>query len=609
VPQLASRRMPETGALSIPPREMAALALRHRHNTIRGKTVNQRLFSMEWIDQFYWLVDERTLIAHQLPIAVVCMRPTRVLTEMRTFWDYGILSEACPGVNPCVLADSDDFLMIELRRADTARDQISLGWPTPREIAEKLEKFITRDPISLARHTLVLHSGDLPADLDRAKAELDAYVEAVLRVLPAELSDHVNHPIWAYHYPRFQKARRDYLIRRGSLEGSSPVSEPEPVDPAVAVAAPVAEASLAAPSPQRSLSGSLAFTLYRRVFGLAPDLRPWHPRWGDVQPVLRAVAAAGPGARVLVVSSECLPERLFRNLAAEHACLRDIVGVLPSRGAGDGRQDERSIGTPPPRAPRADNDTPRLFSIKIEQEMPVMIATSADAAPQAARLQSLQMVWCEAGLAAENAAAPQAESDAAGALCEGPAPAGRSFTGTQIGQPDSAVAAVGPDAPPVTEEFDLCVCEVNSDDLMEMRPLIRNLAPRVRRGGSILVFHLGHPMAAPGSVQALIPDGVLALDLPCRFHFTGSALAAQALLGFTAAVNNLRSRRPAAMARGAIKLGSSLLRAWWTSRITPSTAGRPPDCMTSFVIEISVIRHPGTPVCAAVTEEMLQPAQ
>src|SRR6185437_543345 len=137
-PKLEAMRHPETGVLALPTREMAALALKHRHNTIRGKTVNQRLFSLEWIDQFYWAIDENTLLGRQVPIALVCMRPTRVVTEMRTYWDYGILAEACPEVEPFVLGDSDDFLMIELRRAATAREQILLGWPTRQAIAQNM---------------------------------------------------------------------------------------------------------------------------------------------------------------------------------------------------------------------------------------------------------------------------------------------------------------------------------------------------------------------------------------------------------------------------------------------------------------------------------------
>jgi hypothetical protein len=272
-PLLRARLEADGTVLAIPPREMAAIAIGHRHNTIRGKTVNQPQFSMEWIDQFYWVVDGSTILAHQLPIALVCMRPERVLSEMVTFWDYGILSEACPTARRSVIADSDDFLMIELRQADTAQQQIRPGWPTPAQIAEKLERFITKDPVELARFTLVLHAGELPSGVETAKRQLDAYVESVLKELPAAPRDHVNHYIWAYHYPTFHKLRRQYLIRRGRLQpgpddfapeeeaaappspampDASPQPEPAPREAtaapdAVPAAAPAAQASAATP--------------------------------------------------------------------------------------------------------------------------------------------------------------------------------------------------------------------------------------------------------------------------------------------------------------------------------------------------------------------------
>src|SRR5262249_43404587 len=95
-PRLVQKRDTENWSLTVTPRELAALTIAHRHNTIRAKTINQRVFSLEWMDQFYFLVDHDTMIAHQFPIAVVSMRPERVLKEMATFWDYGIISEACP---------------------------------------------------------------------------------------------------------------------------------------------------------------------------------------------------------------------------------------------------------------------------------------------------------------------------------------------------------------------------------------------------------------------------------------------------------------------------------------------------------------------------------
>jgi hypothetical protein len=166
IDMLRERRDPVTGALSISKRELAEIIISHRHNTIRAKTVNQQMFRIHRYDQFYWYVDEKTLLARQMPIAVIYMRPERVLTEMPTFWDYGVISEYCPTTEPCVLGDSDDFLMAELRNEGTFRELLHLGWPTVAEIAADLSSFTTQDHRDYGRHALVLHSDDLPPDLD-----------------------------------------------------------------------------------------------------------------------------------------------------------------------------------------------------------------------------------------------------------------------------------------------------------------------------------------------------------------------------------------------------------------------------------------------------------
>jgi len=329
-PRLIARRDQEAWSLVVPPRELAALTIAHRHNTIRGKTINQRVFSMEWIDQFYLLVDRDTMIGRQFPIAVISMRPERVLTDMGTFWDYGIVSEACPTAPRCVIGDSDEFLMTELRGRETARLQIRLGWPSAKQIAAKLYRFITADPVELAGHTLVLHAGELPPTLAEAKAELGRFVEAIRAFLVAPL-DHKDHYIWRYHYPTFQKLRADYLASRGSpLPGFDPPAErppipsPEEMDSAFEAAAAGVTADMA---PQQISSPATARSTPSlfgdRVAGLAPMLKPHLP---DIDPIRRA-AAHRARDRVLVVSSNHLARRLFAGVGKTELRVDDVLSA------------------------------------------------------------------------------------------------------------------------------------------------------------------------------------------------------------------------------------------------------------------------------------------
>src|SRR5271169_4140035 len=321
-PELARQRDTETWVLSVPPRELAALGIRNRHNTIRGKTVNQRLFSMEWIDQFYWLVDQQTILGRQMPIAVISMRPERVLTEMVTFWDYGIISEACPNTPRCVIADSDDFLMIELRSADTARDQIRLGWPSPKEIARRLYRFTTADPIELANHTLILHSDQIPADTADAEAKLDAFVAMVLSYLKQPI-DYFNHYIWKYHYPTFQNLRAAYLASKGIPVAREALSEYPPPPSAETL-----DASFEAQAARVADDPSAGAAAWQSPKPLDDSTFLW---WQDRQrrglpPGLRALAG-GTGENVPVVTSENLPTRRFDSVTGLLINVSALIGA------------------------------------------------------------------------------------------------------------------------------------------------------------------------------------------------------------------------------------------------------------------------------------------
>ena len=217
VPELRQRIDPHTLALTLPPREMAAMVLRHRHNTIRGKTVSQRAISMLIMDQFYWEANRDTLLGYQMPVAVLGLRPQRYLREPIAYWDHGLMREFCPDAEACVLGDSDEFLMLELRSEDTAADQLSLGWPTPAQIASRMIVFLTPYQRAYLKYPLTLHAGELPADVEASRAKLKAYVDEVFAYVPDVLPSHRNHPQWEYHLPGFTKSRHDSLSRQLGL--------------------------------------------------------------------------------------------------------------------------------------------------------------------------------------------------------------------------------------------------------------------------------------------------------------------------------------------------------------------------------------------------------
>jgi hypothetical protein len=212
--ELLERIDPKAGTLAVAPRDLADIILRHQHDTIRAKTINQQALHIIYMEQFYWLVDDKTLLGRQMPVAIVGMRPESYVAEPNSYWDHGLMREFCPTAKPAVIEDSDEFLMIELRAKEVAQDQIQSGSPEARKLSERMISWVTPYQREFAAYPLTLHAGDLPANIEDARRALSAFVAEVLSYLPLHLPSHLEHPQWTYHLPGFMEARHKFLSSR-----------------------------------------------------------------------------------------------------------------------------------------------------------------------------------------------------------------------------------------------------------------------------------------------------------------------------------------------------------------------------------------------------------
>jgi Macrocin-O-methyltransferase (TylF) len=207
IPELRRHLDTTTSTLSVPPRELARLVLQHRHPVIQGKTVNQRSFHMRYADQFYWSVDDSTLIGYQMPVSIVGLRPERYVTEPTSYWDYGLIWEYCPRAEICVIGDSDDFVMLELRDKDVAQDQMIPGPLDKKAVAERMIAWVTPYQQCFLNFPLTLHDRDLPPIINDSRVKLRSFVDDVMSNAPP-LPSHIKHSQWEYHWANFQDARR-----------------------------------------------------------------------------------------------------------------------------------------------------------------------------------------------------------------------------------------------------------------------------------------------------------------------------------------------------------------------------------------------------------------
>ncbi len=283
-PQLQALVDGDSCVLSVAPRQMAKLALANKHPTVKARTINQRLCHLEWMDQFYWYVDDDTLIGYQSPMALVAVKPERFVSQPVNFWDYGFLPEAAPTAEPYFIGDSDDFFIIEPQSRSTGQEMTRIGWTSFEELARTESLRATREHRRFAQQLIKIHAADLPAGIGNLVAESRAFMAELDRRLSPTPAPHIGHPLLGRW---FEEAS---LRQRGTQDGTS--SRP----PGLVIAR--SDSAAGAP-PGAGLFVSALQRLYCKLFGAPPKVSKFHPLWTEVS----SVAEATDRANVLRIDS------------------------------------------------------------------------------------------------------------------------------------------------------------------------------------------------------------------------------------------------------------------------------------------------------------------
>ncbi len=644
VPALQRRLAGDPTVLRIPPREMAELILRHRHITIRGKTINQSGFHLLQADQFYWQVDDNTLVGQQMPVAIVGMRPQRYLAEPNAFWDHGLMLELCPDAEVKLLGDSDEFLMLELRSGGVAWEQIVHGPPDPRDLAERMITWVTPYQTSFAHRPLVLHAADIPPVADAARKELDAFVTKVLSFAP-KFPSHLGHPQWDYHWPDFMKIRHAFLSTK---LGSRTEFEPPP-DGMLAIDRlwwRLDGAEKAHAQRIGLLTGALQEIDRELTDYAATALDEAAVTIGSNAPAANGVFArrsldAGAPSTPDAARNRAILDVIDRTLAkkrdeaeARKAKIRLAMAAAEEQHVAGGSEERRkarreyqrllqprvkSAGIPIVRWRGGDEREPvrplelatlapgpAVFDIpwfhvpwQLPQERPASHGKlPGETLPRRIarkayyrvfgcwpRVTMLNPFWACAQplLAAIEAAKAAGARDALVAidtpgvflgLTELP---GRIAHVSPAGLESELFAkAIDP-----RQQFDLCVLQLNTDDMPRLSELLATLVPYLRPGGTIVGFHMngGRPVGAPRL------DG-----RNSRVAFTGSAASMRAMRVYLAAFNRIYGRRPLGTVRGLSMLALSMPLVFWANRAEAAAAktGRLPDPMARTSVTIVV---------------------
>ena len=301
-----------TDTLAMAPREMAGLALRYPHPTTIAKTMNQGFFHTVHPNQFFWWVDNDTMLARYYLIFMLCLKPERIVTAINSYCDYGFIPEMCPSGDQAIMGDSDEFFMLELQRSDQEKDLLRLGQPTIRGVARSLAQWTTAEHRRAAGYDVVFHARDIPPQIKDAKAEAQAFIDRIGKMLRRPVP-HAFHPYWVSGVEGWKHHRM--------LQGLS--ASPAELDTTMS------RFSGLLWHRARAWCVLLTETAHSTILGRRPRVSPFHPDWLDYR-LLRLTLNSIPhsdGKRLLIVREkpELVDSLVSADTPVQFATLREVL--------------------------------------------------------------------------------------------------------------------------------------------------------------------------------------------------------------------------------------------------------------------------------------------
>ena len=280
IPLLTRKLTAGSVALSVAPRELLRWTLNHLHPATTANILNYRLSHNAHTNRLFWRVDANTLLGRFYLIHPIAIRPEVTDFVVGSSFDYSFVPEMCPSGKIAVMTDSDEYLVVEMQPREHELGHLRWGPIEPGPLATSLAEWTTAAHRENVKHTLIYHAQDTPAGIAGSIRELDRFIDAVSRRLPATPHPHRNHHYWigaiAAHRAATGQALTpqdwEFLLGEAGMESGWRVR----------------------------------FVSRWRlgVFGPPPTVRPWHPSWPDYRPVLDALERLFDRSGELLVVSD-----------------------------------------------------------------------------------------------------------------------------------------------------------------------------------------------------------------------------------------------------------------------------------------------------------------
>jgi hypothetical protein len=214
-PVLVDRLKKEGATKTFDSRRMVRLALDNLHSTVLARTLTQNVVSCSQNGQFYWRVDEDTLVgAHHL-IFHIAIWPEAPLTDVNSYHDYCFVPEMIPSGEFMLIDDSDDFFMLELQNRFQEREMIRFGRRFFDEMRSELSIWATKEHRAFARSPVTFHTKDATGNaVSDTRTQAVEFVSELHKQMVQPPVSHVDHFFWRAGVEAWISVKRAETARR-----------------------------------------------------------------------------------------------------------------------------------------------------------------------------------------------------------------------------------------------------------------------------------------------------------------------------------------------------------------------------------------------------------
>jgi len=249
----------QAGYMQIKPRELLRESFKHLHPiTITSLFEGSKIHNY-YANRFFIRENKNILAGKFYLLHMLCIKPETTDYQVGSSCDYSFIPEMCPSGNIAVITDSDDYLVVEIQSNDHELNFIRSGPYIIKKLVTMLSGWTTKQHRENITNTIFYHTGNLTHEQkQRISDKFTPFIDNISTKLNKyKAKPYRGHPYWI--------GAVDALNQHKSIIKDIDTCDYFDLTPLVYL--------------------SKFRRLFYTLFGMPPNVYPWHYRWLEYQTV------------------------------------------------------------------------------------------------------------------------------------------------------------------------------------------------------------------------------------------------------------------------------------------------------------------------------------